>query len=221
MPHTHGINDADTSFTIDPASRAVTNKSGKVTLVQYDHDSEKFTFRIPRYVEDHDMTLCNKIEIHYTNITRNKKEQNDDVYIVKKEDIIFGSDTVFFSWTISSNATQLVGSLKFSITFICNDDENNIVYEWSTDQYTGIQILEKLTHTENLLNKYPDLIEQMKQEILNNIPSSGDGVIDNVIDFGSIPSGDETKPDDEVDPDDGNKPDDGTNPDEEDNVVEF
>ena len=201
MPHTHGINDADTSFTIDPSTRSVTNKSGKVFLVQYDHDSEKFTFQVPRYVEDHDMTLCNKIEIHYTNITRNKKEQNDDVYVVKKEDISRSSNSVFFTWTISSNATQLVGSLKFSITFLCLDEENNVVYEWSTDQYAGIQILAKLNHTETLVSKYPDLIEQMKQDILNNIPSS-DGVIDNVVDFGD--SSDE-----------------GSAPDEEDNVVEF
>lgn len=59
------------------------------------------------------MSLCDRVEVHFTNITRNKKQRNDDVYIVP-EALESDRDTVFFSWLVSSNATQLIGSLKFS-----------------------------------------------------------------------------------------------------------
>ena len=69
MAHTHTVKDTDTLFVIDPITRAVVNAESKKTmLMQYDHNSETFTFEIPRYVEEHDMSLCNRVEIHYNNI---------------------------------------------------------------------------------------------------------------------------------------------------------
>lgn len=176
MPHVHNIIDTDSHFYIDPISRAVTTKADKLYVVQYDHDSERFTFQIPRYVEEHDMSLCNRIEVHYSNITRTKKQQNDDVYYVKDDDRYHDHDTLFFSWLISSNATQLVGSLKFTLTFICVDDSDSVTYEWSTAMFENIQVLTKLENAAAVKAKYPDLYSQLKQEILDSIPSSGGGV---------------------------------------------
>lgn len=173
MSHIHNIIDTDSHFHIDPVSRVVTTKADKLYIVQYDHNSERFTFQVPRYVEEHDMSLCNRIEVHYTNMTRTKKQQNDDVYIVKNDDTSFDNDTFFFSWLISSNATQLVGSLKFSLTFICLDDEGNRTYEWSTAMFENIQVLTKLENAAIIKEKYPDLYIQLKREILDSIPSSG------------------------------------------------
>ena len=176
MPHIHNIIDTDSHFYIDPVTRLVSTKADKLYVVQYDHDSERFTFQLPRYVEEHDMSLCHRIEVHYTNITRNKKEQNDDVYIVKNGDITHDYDTLFFSWLISGNATQLVGSLKFSISFICSDENGNIEYEWSTAVFENIQVLTKLENSQMVREKYPDLYQQLKQDILASIGSSGGGV---------------------------------------------
>lgn len=174
MSHVHSIVDEDRFFVIDPVSRAISNKSDKVLISQYDHDSERFTFKIPRYVEDHDMSLCDRIEVHFTNITRNKKEQNDGVYIV--QDVSSDRDTVFFSWLISNNATQLIGSLKFSITFLCFDDTGYSTYNWGTDIFDSIQVIARLDNTETVIEKYPDLIEQMKQDILDEVSSSGPAI---------------------------------------------
>ena len=173
MSHVHNIIDTDSHFRIDPVSREVTTKADKLYVVQYDHDSERFTFQIPRYVEEHDMTLCDRIEVHYSNITRNKKQQNDDVYYVKNDDRTSDCDTMFFSWLISSNATQLVGSLKFTISFVCLDENDSINYEWSTAMFENIQVLTKLENAAIVKEKYPDLYNQLKQEILDSIPSSG------------------------------------------------
>ena len=164
MSHIHNIIDTDSHFVIDPITRAITTKSDKLVITQFDHDSERFTFQIPRYVEEHDMSLCDRIEIHYTNIIRTKKEQRDDVYIVT--DTSSDHDTVFFEWLVSRNATQLVGTLKFSISFICLDDEGNVIYEWGTDKFENVQVLEKINNTETVKEMYPDLYEQLKQEVL-------------------------------------------------------
>lgn len=172
MSHIHNIIDTDSHFYIDAVTRIVTTKADKLFVVQYDHDSERFTFQIPRYVEEHDMTLCDRIEIHYANITRNKREQNNDVYMVKRDDQSNDNDTFFFSWLVSSNATQLVGSLKFSISFICLDEEDNVSYEWSTAMYENIQVLSKLENAAIVRETYPDLYTQMKKEILDSIPPS-------------------------------------------------
>ena len=173
MSHVHNIIDTDSHFKIDPVSREVTTRADKLYVVQYDHDSERFTFQIPRYVEEHDMMQCDRIEIHYSNVTRTKKQQNDDVYYVKKDDCTNDYDTMFFSWLISSNATQLVGSLKFTISFVCLDDDGSISYEWSTAMFENIQVLTKLENAAIVKEKYPDLYNQLKQDILDSIPSSG------------------------------------------------
>ena len=173
MLHVHNIIDTDSHFHIDPVTRVVSTKADKLYVAQYDHDSERFTFQIPRYVEEHDMSQCDRIEVHYSNVTRNKKQQNDDVYYVKKDDRENDNDTFFFSWLISSNATQLVGSLKFSISFICLDENGNVSYEWSTALFENIQVLTKLENAALVREKYPDLYNQLKQEILDSIPSSG------------------------------------------------
>ena len=180
MAHIHEIIDTDSHFIIDPVSRSVTTKSDKLYVVQYDHDSEQFTFQVPRYVEEHDMSQCSRIEVHFTNITRNKKQQNNGVYYVRSDDITSDYDTVFFKWLISSEATQLVGSLKFTITFVCVGDDENVSYKWSTGVFENIEVLTKLEHTAAVVQVYPDLYIKLKQDIVNSIPPSG-GEVDPVL----------------------------------------
>lgn len=174
MSHVHNVVDTNEYFRIDPVTREVAIDVDRLYLVQYDHDSERFTFQIPRHVEEHDMSLCDRIEIHYSNVTRNKKQQNDDVYYVRNDDRHQDDDTLTFSWLVSSNATQLVGSLKFTITFVCLDEAGFVTYEWSTAVFDKIQILAKLDNNVDLRVKYPDLYNQLKQEILNTVPSVDD-----------------------------------------------
>lgn len=173
MPHIHNIIDTDSHFIIDPITRSISTKSDKLYVVQYDHDSEQFTFQVPRYVEEHDMSQCTRIEVHFTNITRNKKQQSDGVYYVRENDISSDYDTVFFKWLVSRDATQLVGSLKFTITFICIDEDSNVSYQWSTGVFESIEVLTKLEHTAAVVTAYPDLYTKLKQDIIDSIPSSG------------------------------------------------
>lgn len=163
MSHTHLIKDSDTSFIIDPITRKITTTSSKVSLMQYDHDSEIFTFQIPKLVEGHDMSLCNKIEIHYTNINKKTKEVSSDVYSVT--DATINGDNLIFSWLVSSNATKYPGSLNFLIRFGCLEDDNTFSYLWHTDIFKNITISDGMCNTETVAENYSDILEQWRSEI--------------------------------------------------------
>ncbi len=68
MAHLHEVKDKDTHFMIDPETMEITNASEVKALKQGDHGAERFTFEMPRYIEGHDMSVCNKVEVHYNNI---------------------------------------------------------------------------------------------------------------------------------------------------------
>ena len=159
MAHIHDIHDGDTYFVIDPTTRTIDSASvGKTKLVQWDHNSERFTFEIPRYVEGHDMSLCTAVEIHYVNVANNKKEHYANVYMV--DDMKIDDDdenTVLFSWLISQGATRLVGTLSFQIRFVCMTG-NAFNYAWHTDICSAIVIAESMYNTEVAVEPHSDVL---------------------------------------------------------------
>ena len=131
MPHAHPVVDSDSRFVIDSTTREITTSSSKTELIQGDHQSERITFEIPKIVEGHDMSLCDRIEIHYINTDKKTKATSKDVYIA--DDVTVDGDKLTFTWLISSNATKYQGALNFTIIFMCLDDEGNYTYKWSTE----------------------------------------------------------------------------------------
>lgn len=141
MTHLHNITDTDKRFSIDPITRAVTNNSGKVTLAQYDNNSERFVFELPRVIEGHDMSLCDNVEIHYINFA-STTEKYEGVYLVDDLTVDeWEEDKASFSWLISEDATKYAGKLNFLVRFVCMDDEIP-TYVWSTAIFKGITIVE-------------------------------------------------------------------------------
>lgn len=165
MLHTHSIVDMGKHFVIDPSTRTITSGAEKVILVQGDHNSERYTFEIPRIIDGHDMSSTNRIEIHYDNISKDKKETNEGLYI--SNDAVVNGDKIEFSWLVSGNATQLAGKIQFWINFVCLDDDGNVIYSWGTDIFKGINILQHNRNTEAVVVKIPDLLYQWKDELLN------------------------------------------------------
>ena len=160
MAHKHSIYDADSHFRIDPISRQILNMSSKKnTLIQGDHNSERFTFEIPRFVEGHDMSNCipsqgGKVEVHFTN------GETDDVYLVDDLQISpDADDVVIFSWLISGNATQHIGTLEFSIRFACLTD-TTIDYEWNTTVYNSIRIGKRKHNSQVVVDRNSDILEE-------------------------------------------------------------
>ena len=155
MAHSHSVKDSDSHFTINAVTRSIENKSGKLTLVQYDHNSERFTFEMPRYIEGHDMLLCNKTEIHYNNIGDAKT--NPGLYPVSDLQVRQDDDNVVtFSWLISRNATKLVGRLAFIVRFACVSDETIVEYAWNTQPYSDIKIVTSINNTDAITDEFED-----------------------------------------------------------------
>lgn len=165
--HDKIIVDADASFSIDPITRQIKNNSmQKTKLMQYDHKSERFSFTIPRYVDGHDMSESDRIEIHFINTDLTTKETSKGRYVI--EDLVVNPENdeeVIFTWLISNTATKFPGTLAFSIRFLCLEGEN-VVYSWNTDKCKSISIGvgcecdEGGTDVDN-----PDVLEEWKKEI--------------------------------------------------------
>lgn len=177
--HEHTVTDHDSYFVIDPDSRVIENASQtENTVMQYDHNSEKFTFELPRYIEGHDMTLCNRVRVHFNNIELDEfgipVAENADVaelydLAVCPDD----SDNVRCSWSIARQATQLAGTLNFLVQFECIDDTGASVYEWHTDIYTDAVVKKGLNNAEQAVIEYSNVLEQWYQRIFG----AGDSVI--------------------------------------------
>lgn len=167
MLHQHGVFDADNRFTINPTTKVVTNQSEKTVLIQGDHNSERFTFELPRYIDGHDMSLCNKVEVHYLNVERRTKNTSKDVYPVTDLQIHPSNQgVVICSWLISGNATVYAGTLSFMVHFACVDENATVTYSWNTAVHEGIAVSTGISNSEAVVENYSDVLEQWKQELM-------------------------------------------------------
>ena len=173
MAHAHIVSDSDNHFVIDPITRQLNNNSKKTILMKTDHNSEQFTFELPRMVEGHDMSLSNKVEVHYINISSKTREQSTGIYNVADFGVDAEDDTkVLGTWLVSREATKYAGSLNFVIRFACLSADNVEEYAWNTAIYAGITIADTIENTETVVEDYVDILRQWLDTI-ENAGSSG------------------------------------------------
>lgn len=181
--HEHNIIDSesDSYFLINPIARSVVNNvSKKTSLMQYDHNSERFTFEVDRYIEGHDMLQCNEVRVHYTNISSNKAKY-PGVYDVKDLEVDPKDGTkIRFSWLISENATFYAGQLNFSISFACIEN-GETKYRWNTNINTSITILQGLNNGDAIIELHPDLLLEWETTIRNHIDESNKNFNEHVL----------------------------------------
>lgn len=162
MNHSNIIIDTDKYFEIDPITRAIKNMSPtKTTVIQHDHKSERFSFVLPRMIEGHDMMECNRIEVHYTNNGKPGLYEVSDLAVCADDDTM-----VCCSWLLTQNATKEVGSLHFTLRFACITEDGTVDYAWNTAKFKGISISEGLYNSEAIAEKYADVLEQWKNELM-------------------------------------------------------
>ena len=170
MEHTHEVTDRDLHFIIDPETMAISCAGTVKPLKRGDHRAEKYTFSMPRYIEGHDMTLCNKIEVHYNNVHYDSATRETTTNSSFDDAQEFGAsvadeDTVEFIWHVSGDATQLDGTLNFCIRFACmNGDE--IEYQKFSEIYESIPVGATIWNTEAVAKEYADVLEAWRQELL-------------------------------------------------------
>ena len=169
MAQIHDVIDSDVRFLIDPVRRTISNQgSAKLMLVRGDHNSERFSFEIPRFVEGHDMSLCNVVRIHYINTDAKTRITSDDVY--EPSDLAISPDNarvVHFSWLISRNATTYAGGLAFSIEFQCVI-KGVVEYAWHTGINNTITISDGIHNDEVVIENYSDILLIWWERIYGN-----------------------------------------------------
>mgnify|MGYP003292221660 CR=1 FL=1 len=167
----HSVYDTDTHFSIDSATRALTNEAlQKTSLIQNDHNSERFTFELPRFVEGHDMAKCDAVQVHYINIDAQTKEQSRGLYEVDDLQTSPEDDQVVIcSWLISHNATQYVGSLNFLLRFACVGEGGVLSYVWNTAVYSGISVSNGIYNGDVIFEENIDILEKWREELEQDI----------------------------------------------------
>lgn len=168
--HKHPIIDADPHFSIDITTRSVTNsKSKKVSLIQYDHNSERFSFDIDRDIEGHDIIDCNRIQIHYINTAASSRTKHIGLYEVTDLQIHPEDDTkACFTWLISENATHYEGMLSFLVAFECVDGEE-ILYRWNSGICNAISIVAGINNNNAVTEAYVDELLKWENYITTHL----------------------------------------------------
>lgn len=164
------VYDDDISLVVDPDTREIYNPDdddAKIVLIQNDHNSERITFDIPRYIDGHDMYECNVIEVHYNNIATNGRQSIPGVYRIMDKQLDPDDDSIIHgSWLISQNATSLIGTLSFILRFACIE-RSAIVYQWATSPFSKIVVSDTINNSNTIVELHADVLEQWKETLFD------------------------------------------------------
>lgn len=178
------VRDTDARFVIDPVSGEITNNSEKDTITQGSHNSEVFTFEMPRDI-GHDMMNCNLVEVHYINIkAKDKTQTSEGIYKVNDLKVCPEDDKkVILSWTIDGSATVHQGTLSFSIHFKCISDDGKCLYRWPTKTFNKMGVTSCVDTTDAVMEENQDIIAEWEARIsaLEQSGGGGSGGADSLI----------------------------------------
>lgn len=166
IEHEHEVEAKEVTFEIDPETRTISNVTGEtVKLVQGDHKSTRFVFEMPRYINGHDMMLCNMVYIPYVNAEPDGRTQKFRKGVCTVADMqLVNEDTIKFTWLVTRNSTYYAGGLSFMVIFQCMEGER-ILYSWNAEPNADVVITAKLDSGETFEYEYIDIIEQWKSKV--------------------------------------------------------
>lgn len=178
--HEHDVVDADSYFVINPVTRKLETESrDEQVIMQYDHNSERYTFELLRYVEGHDMMLCNSVVVHWNNIdgeTAEETAETTDIYDLRVNPE--NEETVICSWLITRNSTQRVGILSFLVQYKCVNADGEVTYEWHTDSYDTVTVRKSRNNGPQSVIEYTDILEQWRIRLFGTSESEQQKILD-------------------------------------------
>ena len=156
LPPTHTLNDPVT-FEIDEDLRTIhTPPRGNIIGVQGDNNVNHINFKMPRYYNGIDLSTFT-IKINYKNALGTINS-----YFV--DDLMFGTDTMTFSWLVSKEVTVLTGTVEFVVKlFTTLNDEINKFF--STAIAEGI-VLPSISVEDETLIPTPEIRNSIMDELL-------------------------------------------------------
>ena len=164
----------DARFIIDTTTREISISNApkkKLTIMQYDNKSERYSFDIDKIIDGHDLTKCNNIQIHFSNIGSNRQQYSstytvDDVQVNASD-----KNKITFTWLVGGECTQYSGILSFLVSFECLDEKANILYRWSTSIFKDIQISVGMDNDDTVFEIYSDALLKWQNEMeIEHIP---------------------------------------------------
>lgn len=165
----HPLFDSGECFTVDTETRIISHPNPKsLVLVQGDANSEVYTVRIPKLIDNHPIDACNKVTIHYINTGENR-EVCEDIYEISELKAYPDDDeNLYAEWILSGNTSLYNGNLSFAIKFmgIADDEIGTILYSWSTLPYTGISVGRTITNTESVYIQYSDVLAKWYDQLV-------------------------------------------------------
>ena len=158
-------------FTVDTKTKIITNVSGKREFAVGDHDSERLTFQMDRYIEGHDMLLSNIACVHsFNGDTPNIYDIGD---MVADES---NPNKVIFSWLLSSAAIIAAGPIRFALRFKCTDDTGKETYSWGTKINEDMSVFNTLENSETVVRENVDILEQWQNDLFGAGESAISGI---------------------------------------------
>ncbi len=142
-------------FTVNPESRTITvPDTEKIFGVFNDGNTERKHFRCPKVVGD-------GIDLTTLHLYINYQNANGKKYPYLVEDVQPDGDYITFSWLISPDVVAYKGTVKF---VLCAKKGTEL--EWNTTLAEGT-VLEGLEATDEVVERHPDIIEQILTRLDN------------------------------------------------------
>ena len=142
-------------FTVNPESRTITvPDTEKIFGVFSDGNTERKHFRCPKVVGD-------GIDLTTLHLYINYQNANGKKYPYLVEDVQADGDYITFSWLISPDVVSYKGTVKF---VLCAKKGTEL--EWNTTIAEGT-VLEGLEATDEVVERNPDIIEQILTRLDN------------------------------------------------------
>ena len=142
-------------FAVNPESRTITvPETEKIFGVFSDGNTERKHFRCPKVVGD-------GIDLTTLHLYINYQNANGKKYPYLVEDVQADGDYITFSWLISPDVVSYKGTVKF---VLCAKKGTEL--EWNTTIAEGT-VLEGLEATDEVVERNPDIIEQILTRLDN------------------------------------------------------
>lgn len=144
-------------FLINPETRTITvPETEKIFGVSHDGNTERKHFRCPKVVGDN-------IDLSTMHLYVNYQNANGDKYPYLVEDVQTDGDYITYSWLIGPDVVAYKGQIKF---IVCAKKGDGTIPEWNTTIAEGT-VLEGLEATDEVVERNPDIIEQILTRLDN------------------------------------------------------
>lgn len=144
-------------FLINPETRTITvPETEKIFGVSHDGNTERKHFRCPKVVGDN-------IDLSTMHLYINYQNANGDKYPYLVEDVQTDGDYITYSWLIGPDVVAYKGQIKF---VVCAKKGDEKISEWNTTIAEGT-VLEGLEATDEVVERNPDIIEQILTRLDN------------------------------------------------------